>query len=143
MMYALQTSEGRFSSLAHQMGKWVDQILGPGYHNFCPTEAWSPAINFYEGQTHYCLVADLAGLGTEEILREDFLRVEKGQIIISGVREAPGLDGPKGPMRVHHMEIDHGRFCRTLALPEDVDLDRIEASYRGGLLWVRMPKRAR
>ena len=135
MTYVMQATEGKFSSLSKQMGKWVDQVLGPTYHNYSSTEAWSPSINVYEDQTHYCLVVDLAGVAAEDILR-----VEEGRLIISGSRETPGLEKLSGPVRVHHMEIDHGRFCRTFKVPDDVDKDRIEASYRNGMLWIRMPK---
>lgn len=135
-MTCVQAVEGKFSSLAQQMSKWVDQVLGPGYHSYATSEGWSPAINVYEDKTHYCLVVDLAG-----IRPEDILRVENGVLVISGARQTPGLEELNSPVRLHHMEIEHGRFSRRLEVPKNVDIDAIEASYRNGFLWVRMPKK--
>ena len=47
----------------------------------------------------------------------------------------------KGPVRAHHMEIDSGRFCREIDLPGNVDVEAIEATYRNGFLWIRLPKK--
>ena len=135
-MTCVQTAEGQFSSLAQQMGKWVDRVLGPGYHSYLASEEWSPAINVCEDKTHYCLVVDLAGISPEDILR-----VENGMLVISGTRQTPGLEELAEPVRLHHMEIEHGRFSRRLEVSKDVDIDAIEASYRNGFLWIRMPKK--
>lgn len=133
---ALETAEGRFASLTQQMSKWVDQVLGPTYHNYCPS-SWSPSINFYEDPREYCVVVDLAG-----VKAGDILRIEDDKLVISGSRSTPGLEQLVGPVRVHHMEIDQGRFRRALALPNDVERDAIQANYSGGFLWIRLPKKS-
>jgi len=125
-------------SVARQMGKWIDHVLGHGFRGYCPEDSWSPAINLYEDQTHYCVVADLSGVEAEKI----DLRTEGKTLILSGFRPTPGLEEVKGRLRLHHMEIDHGRFCRSLELPQDIDTDGIEASYKTGLLWIHLPKKA-
>ena len=38
------------------------------------------------------------------------------------------------------MEIDDGRFCRTLDLPDDANIEQIRATYRRGQLLVTVPK---
>jgi len=129
--------EDKFSTVAKQMGKWVDQVLGPGFHKYCPGESWSPAVNIYEDQTHYCVVVDIAGVKAEQI----DLRTEKGMLVLSGFRRAPGVPEVTGRVRLHHMEIDHGQFSRTLQLPTDVDADEIKASYKSGFLWIHLPKK--
>ena len=68
MKVALQAAhEDRFSSMAKQMGKWVDQVIGQGFQKYRPAEPWSPAINLYEDETHYCVVVELAGICTKDI----------------------------------------------------------------------------
>jgi len=129
--------EDKFSAMAKQMGKWVDQVLGPGFHNYCPDEAWSPPINLYEDETRYCVVVDLAGVKAEQI----DLRTEERILVLSGFRRPPGVPEVSGRVRLHHMEIDHGQFCRTLKLPTDVEVDLIEASYKSGFLWIHLPKK--
>lgn len=115
-------------------------VRSPGlnYQRFCPGEAWTPAINLYEDPGAYILVMDLAGVKSKDIeIRVD----EKRLLVINGTREMPEASEASGMVRLHLMEIDHGRFCRTVDLPDDANNDVIDASYRGGYLWVRISKK--
>lgn len=113
--------------------------IGLHFQRFCPGEAWTPAMNLYQDDEHYHLVMDLAGVRSKDIdVRVD----DKGAMVITGSRDTPDVPSPTGAVRLHLMEIDHGRFCRSLDLPDDADLDSVEASYRGGYLWVRVAKKA-
>jgi HSP20 family protein len=116
---------------------WVDNILGPMFCEYKPSQAWQPAINIYEDAAGYCVVADLAGICTEEV----DLRVENGQLILSGQRSTPEPQTPERHFRMQLMEIDHGAFYRTLKLSENIDTDAISATYKSGFLWVRLPKK--
>lgn len=40
----------------------------------------------------------------------------------------------------HVMERAYGSFQRTLSLPHNVDTDNAEASYKNGVLTIRLPK---
>jgi HSP20 family protein len=62
-------------------------------------------------------------------------------LTFSGERPSPGMGNKSKPVRVHLMEIDHGSFCRSVEVPSDVDSEKIEASYRGGYLFVHLPKK--
>ena len=130
--------EDKFAFMAKQMGKWVDQVFRPGFHKFSSGEAWVPAVNIYESDAGYCVVVDLAGVKAEEIE----LSARDNKLTVSGYREAPCMVKEAKQIRLHHMEIDHGKFCRSLELPEDVDMDRVEANYKSGFLWIHVPKRS-
>lgn len=109
--------------------------LGRGYHGFKPAKAWTPAVNVYEDAAEYTIVVDLAGLRAEDI----DLRPEGGVLRLAGRRPSP-CSCRRGAMRVHLMEIDRGEFFRELPIPDDVDVEGISASYRNGLLYIRMPR---
>ena len=129
-----------FSSMARHMGRWVNHVLGQQFSRFSPADGWSPAVNFYEDKDRYCVVVELAGVRAEEI----DLRIEEGMMMISGQRDVPELPECSGSVRVHMMEIDHGRFCRKLNLPPDVDVDasaNLSASYGSGYLWIYLPRK--
>ncbi len=128
----------RFVSVAHQMSNWVDQVLGPNYQHFGLTKAWVPCVNVYEDQGHYCVIVDLGGVDVNQIS----LKIDDSQLVLSGVRESPGLGDSVGSIRVELMEIDHGPFARKIDLPQDADCDQMQANYRGGFLWIRLPKKA-
>ncbi len=149
MNFAIRLADEDFSFLADRMSRWVDGVLGRDYHSYRPGQTWSPPINFYEDASCFYLVADLAGIDPEAI----DLRVEKKRLILRGERLSPRpsqtagahdsdpADKTGGELRVYHMEIDHGQFMREINLPEEIAPGGIEASYRSGFLWVKMPKK--
>jgi HSP20 family molecular chaperone IbpA len=113
-------------------------VGGPAYQEYNPTEAWRPAVNLYEDAVQYHVVIDLSGVDPGKIEVETC----KGQLLLSGYRPTPRPIHSKGEVCLHHMEIDHGAFHRSIDLPDDVDVDAIEAVYRGGQLCIRMPKKS-
>jgi HSP20 family protein len=127
--------EERISTIARQMSRWVDQVLGKGFHG--EAGVWTPAVNFYEGEKYYCLVVELAGVDPDKI----DLRVENGVLTVCGERTTPGLPEDHRAVRLLMMEIDHGNFSRSVKLPSDADDNAVSATYRGGYLWIRLPKK--
>jgi len=127
----------RHFPLSRRMSHWVDQVIGQGYSKYCTGDGWTPAVNLYEEPGQYCVVADLAGVSPEQV----DLHADNGVLVLRGERAVPQLPEGCVATRVHLMEIDHGRFCREIELPGDVDVDRISASYKNGYLWVRLPKK--
>jgi len=97
-------------------------------------QAWTPPINVYDcGQAlHVCV--ELAGVRREAIT----VSVEPGRLIIEGRREVPEPED-KTTLCIREMEIDHGLFRRVLVLPERVAIDKVQSSYREGLLWIVLP----
>jgi HSP20 family protein len=120
-----------------RMTRWVDNVLGQMHQKFCPVESWTPSVNLYESSNDYHIVVDLAGVQSDQI----DLVVEQNVLTISGERPCP-RHPVKGDCRMRLMEIDHGPFCRKVQLPGDVDVDAIDARYRGGLLTIDLPKKA-
>ena len=53
-----------------------------------------------------------------------------------------GRKAPKYPetMALHRRERPFGRFDRALTLPIEVDADKVQASYRDGVLAVLLPR---
>jgi HSP20 family protein len=133
-------SEASFGNLSRQMNKLLDQ-LHKGYYNFYPSETWTPCVNLYETEGAYLVCADLAGVQKDKIE----LTVADQRLKLRGTRavpHSPEQDNENaGRVRVHLMEIDHGSFCREVELPEDVNKDSINASYRDGMLWIELPKK--
>ncbi len=121
-----------------RMTRWVDNVLGQMSQKFCPVESWVPSVNLYESSRDYHIVVDLAGVSGDEI----DLVVEGNLLTLSGARECPRHPSEHKDCKVRLMEIDHGSFCRKVKLPGDVDVDAIEARYRGGLLTIDLPKKA-
>jgi HSP20 family protein len=67
-----------------------------------------------------------------------YATVDRGVLTIAGERPEPS-DAQKG--NVYSRERIFGKFKRALSLPEDVDPERISASYRDGLLQVSISRK--
>jgi HSP20 family protein len=98
---------------------------------------WTPPVDLYETSTEFVLTAELAGLTRNQIEIE----AEDGRIVIRGERSGgAGRDIPCE--QYHRIERGHGRFSRAFALPEPIDVDRIAADLKDGILTVTIPKAA-
>lgn len=138
MKAAMQAAhDDKFESIARQMGRWTDHVLGPDFRKYRPDEAWSPAVNLCEDEDCYTVIVELSGVQANQIN----LQIRGRTLMLSGFREVPLASEPCETTQVCHMEIDHGPFSRSVPLPKEVDPDKIEARYRNGYLWIRVPKR--
>ncbi|MBI1337107.1 MAG: Hsp20 family protein [Phycisphaera sp.] len=127
-----------FDQHSHQLGHVLNQLWQWHYSDFCPAEAWTPSINVYTLPTRIEICVDLAGVDRTKLE----VHVKPGQLMVRGVRQPPEPSHqPDQPMRIVNMEINHGPFCRTIPLPDRVDLTRVASEYVHGLLWVRLPLR--
>lgn len=124
--------------VSDQVAHLVSKLWQWHHGDFCPVDTWAPPINLYRLERRLEVCVDLAGVDRKSI----DVNIEPGQLVIRGIRHAPEPphDQREG-MRILAMEIDHGRFCRTIELPNVVDLPRVESEYKNGLLWIRLPLR--
>ena len=73
-----------------------------------------------------------------DLKREDIkITIDKHVLTLAGERklEESAKDG------FHRKERFHGSFSRSFTLPTTVDAGRVEASYKDGLLTIRLPQR--
>jgi len=96
---------------------------------------WTPPVDLYETPSEFVLTAELPGLTRDEIE----IQAEDGRIAIRGARSASaGRDIPCE--QYHRVERGHGRFSRAFALPEPIEVDRVTADLKDGILTVSIPK---
>ncbi|MBT3198440.1 MAG: Hsp20/alpha crystallin family protein [Phycisphaerales bacterium] len=126
-----------FKPTSGPVSKWGDKVMEGGYHHYCSGQSWSPAMNVYESPEQYTLVVDLAGLCGEDIE----LETDEGILRLSGKRDMPNPPVAADMVKIRIMEIDTGWFCRAIELPDDADDENIRATYRGGFLWVVIPRK--
>ena len=98
-----------------------------------PDQSFSPPMDIYETEDHLVLLLEIAGMKTEDI----HVTFDKDILSISGFRKEPSSP-PK--TRLHQMEIDYGRFQRTIRIPFPLRSDDFKASYRQGFLVITVPK---
>jgi len=95
--------------------------------------AWRPQMDIYETQDEILVIIDLAGVNMEDI----HLEVGRTSLKIYGKREQRAMPGTS---RYRLAEIAYGYFERQITLPVPVNAETVEATYKNGLLEVRMAK---
>ena len=97
--------------------------------------SWTPAVDIYETDDHQIVLkAELP-----EMKREDIsITFENNTLTIHGERK---LD--ESVKREHYQRLErfYGQFTRSFTLPSTVDSARISASYKDGVLTIRLPQR--
>lgn len=94
---------------------------------------WAPAVDVYEDKDSLVVQAELPGMKKEEIE----LSFHEGCLILSGERK---LESDNGDGESSRSERFFGRFQRSIELPKRVDANAASATYRDGILTVRLPK---
>jgi HSP20 family protein len=92
-----------------------------------------PPVNVFSDKDGYVVKLEIPGVPPENVTVE----AENRTLRVSGKREiAPPAEGS-----FHRRERGAGQFARSFQLPADVDPARAEASYKHGILSVRIPKK--
>ena len=96
---------------------------------------WYPPVDVYETEQHEVVVkAELPDMKREDIK----LTVDNNVLTLHGTRSQ---DTEVKRDRFTHIERHFGTFSRSFTLPTTVDTSKISASYKDGVLTVRMPQR--
>ena len=95
---------------------------------------WTPPVDLYETAHDFVLTADLPGLSREQI----DISVEENRVVIRGERGGGHAGMPCE--QFHRVERGHGRFSRSFALPEAIDVAHVSADLKNGILTVKIPK---
>ena len=92
-----------------------------------------PALNVWSNEEGLLVTAEVPGVGPEDIE----VNVIGETLTLSGVRKPDEL---KEGARYHRQERGYGKFSRTLQLPFPVSVPQIEATFKHGVLNVRLPR---
>jgi len=102
-------------------------------HRFgTPLSAWTPAIDAYEEEGELIVKADLPGLKKEDLK----VTIEQGDLVLRGERKT---DKEVKESDFYHAERNYGSFYRRMALPFEADPKLIAASFKNGVLEVKVP----
>jgi len=104
---------------------------------FWQAESWiaAPAVDLVEKENAFELTAELPGLDEKNVE----VKVANGVLTIKGEKQEDKEEKNKD---FHMRERRFGSFERALRIPETVDADKIEASFKKGVLTVTLPKTA-
>jgi len=93
---------------------------------------WAPQMEVFQRGTDMVVRADLPGITPDDVQ----IDVEDGVLTISGERRQKHEERQE---RFYRSERSYGTFTRSIALPEGVDDDQVNARFEHGVLEVTVP----
>lgn len=98
-------------------------------------KGWTPTVDIYTTEDHeFVIKAELPGMKREDI----GVTFENNLLTLRGERKFEE-DVDRG--NYQRVERYYGSFTRSFSIPGSVDASRINASYKDGVLTVRLPQR--
>lgn len=124
--FPLANFPGAVHNLVHRFFDEPDELLEPHH-------GWVPAVDMAQTDEALIVKAEIPGLKADEIE----LSVHDSTLSISGEKKAHAEESDE---HYYHVERRCGSFHRTIALPADVDADKIDAECSDGVLTITLPK---
>jgi len=90
-----------------------------------------PPVNIYETRDGFAVRAEMPGVDKDAL----DISVRGDQLTVEGERK---VEAPEGAS-FHRRERVGGRFSRVVTLPKPVDAERIQATFKNGVLEVLLP----
>ena len=94
-----------------------------------------PAVDVTETEKGYRVVAELPGMDEKDIE----VKIANGMLTIKGEKQE---EKEEEKQDYYVRERSFGSFERTFQVPEGVDIEKVDASFKKGVLTVTLPKTA-
>jgi HSP20 family protein len=96
-------------------------------------DKWYPAVDIEEDKDAYHVEMELPGMNKDDVN----ISFEDDLLIVSGEKKEEKEDKEKN---YHYYERRYGKFERTFRIHSDVVKDKIEATFKNGVLAIDLPK---
>ncbi|HYW94542.1 MAG TPA: Hsp20/alpha crystallin family protein [Bacteroidales bacterium] len=116
------SSDYRFSDIMH------DFFGDTGVRNFS-----TPRVNVMEDNESFTILMALPGVEKSELS----INIDKDVLVISRKKD----EESNAQVNYTRREFDFGSFERSFDLPEDINVEKINASMENGILTVYLPKK--
>ena len=109
-----------------------DRVFDRYFGDFEHSAGW-PAVDVSEDDDNYLVEVELPGLSEKDVE----VKVENGVLTIASRKDESREEKDEGYIR---KERRHYSFSRSFSLPDNVDLEKITANFKNGLLDIAVPK---
>jgi len=123
------------------MDRMMDEFLGRRFRPWWP-ERWfggdgmgqrAPAIDLFEEKDDIVIKAELPGMDKNNIE----VKLTDNTLMIKGEKKK---EDEVKEENYYRCERSYGSFVRNIELPKAVHVDKVKASFKNGILEVRVPK---
>ena len=116
-----------FDRLAANLDRLFDKVAAPTH------ASGIVPVDIMEKDGKYLVRASMPGINPEHIERT----VENDILTIKGTTQH---DSEFKDAKVYRREVSVGSFTRSIHLPDNVDVDAVEASFSDGIVTITMPQ---
>ncbi|WP_446009066.1 Hsp20/alpha crystallin family protein [Candidatus Electrothrix sp.] len=95
------------------------------------TREWAPVVDILESENDFVLKVELPGVEKDDVE----VSIDDRILTIKGEKKNDTTD-----KKVHRTECRYGTFIRNFTLPQDVDVDKVEAACKNGVLSLTLAK---
>jgi len=123
-------------NMQEELGKFFDEFFGErmparrGPEN--PT--WIPRVDISESKGDIIVRADAPGMNKDEIK----ITISDNVLTVAGEKK---VERDEKTENFHRVERVFGSFQRSFHIPQNINAEKISASYKDGVLVVTLPKR--
>ncbi|XOF33419.1 MAG: Hsp20/alpha crystallin family protein [Candidatus Electrothrix sp. YB6] len=119
-------------ALLDRYGKSDRQTTAAGERNKAlEVGDWMPVVDIDETDNEFIVRAELPGVDKENVQ----VAVDNGILTIRGEKKSEFKDEKR-----HRVECAYGSFVRSFTMPRYVDVEKVEAAYKEGILRLTIPK---
>lgn len=123
------------SRLRSEMDRLWDEYFGAGRRAFRPLEEeWLPAVDISESEDKITVKAEIPGMEAKDI----DISMSGDTLTIKGEKKTEKEEKEEN---YHVVERSYGSFRRSMKLPAVVNADKVDATYKNGVLTVVLPKK--
>jgi HSP20 family protein len=121
------------SDIQSEVNRLFDSFFGRPSQVGGLERVWAPAVDMYETKDELVIAAELPGLNEKDI----HLSISGDVLTLRGERT---WNQEVKQENYYRGERWFGKFERSVPLPMPVQADKVRASYRDGVLTVKLPK---
>lgn len=96
-------------------------------------KSWAPAFDISENEKGYIVSAELPGIDEKDLE----ITIAGGMLSVKGEKKQESEE--KGET-YHRIERTYGSFHRSFRIPDAVQADKVDATYKDGILKLLIPK---
>jgi len=122
-----------FERMRREMDRIWDTFFERGISRGEEEEGWLPSLDVAETKNEIVVKAEVPGMDPKDI----DISLSDGLLTIKGEKKQEREEKEEN---YHLVERSYGSFTRSIRLPKEIQSDKINASYKNGVLKVVLPK---
>lgn len=117
-------------SIQERINRMFDDTLATRKNS--PQTDWIPPVDVLETEQDVVLIVEVPGMKEEDI----DIQISDNILTIKGERKLP----ENAAENYYRLERPYGKFVRSFQLPENVDVNKVKASLKDGILKISIAK---